>query len=44
MRKHLSLSLDERQRRLWAAREATSVGYGGISLVAETTGLARSDW
>ena len=38
----LSPSLDERQLRLWAASEARSVGYGGISLVARITGLARS--
>ena len=38
----LSPSLDERQRRLWAASEAKAVGYGGVSLVARMTGLARS--
>ncbi len=35
--------LDERARRLWAATEAQSLGYGGISAVAEQTGLARTD-
>lgn len=42
--RHRSLapSLDERQLRLWAASEARSAGYGGISLVARITGLARS--
>ena len=34
--------LDERSRRLWAAAEARSLGYGGQSLVARVTGLARS--
>ena len=38
----LSSSLDERQLRLWAASEAKAVGYGGITLVAEISGLARS--
>jgi hypothetical protein len=38
----LSPSLDERQLRLWAASEAKAVGYGGISLVAKLSGLARS--
>src|SRR3954470_16750014 len=33
--------LDERARRLWAAAEARALGRGGISLVAEATGLAR---
>jgi hypothetical protein len=34
--------LDERRRRQWAAAEAQEVGYGGVSLVARATGLARS--
>lgn len=34
--------LDERRRRQWAAAEAREVGYGGVSLVARATGLARS--
>jgi transposase len=33
--------LDERARRLWAAAEARSLGRGGISRVAEATGLSR---
>jgi Rhodopirellula transposase DDE domain len=33
--------LDERARRLWAATEARAVGWGGISLVSEATGLSR---
>ena len=37
----LSPSLDERQLRLWAAGEAKSAGYGGISLVARVSGLSR---
>ncbi len=37
----LSPSLDERQLRLWAAREAKAAGYGGISLVARISGLSR---
>jgi len=33
--------LDERARRLWAAAEARSLGYGGDALVSSATGLAR---
>lgn len=33
--------LNERQRRLAAAVEARALGYGGVSAVSETTGLAR---
>src|SRR5271168_2442326 len=38
----MGLRLDERQRRLFAAAEARSAGYGGVSLVARATGIARS--
>jgi transposase len=34
--------LDERARRLWAAAEACAIGRGGISQVAEATGLSRA--
>jgi hypothetical protein len=34
--------LDERGRRLFAAAEARSAGYGGVSAVARATGIARS--
>lgn len=34
--------LDERTRRLWAAAEARSLPYGGISAVASVTGLSRT--
>ncbi len=33
--------LNERQRRLWAAAEAKTAGYGGVSLVARATGISR---
>jgi Rhodopirellula transposase DDE domain len=33
--------LNERTRRCWAATEASALGYGGISLVAEALGIAR---
>jgi hypothetical protein len=33
--------LDERQRRLFAAAEARSLGYGGISRVSRASGLSR---
>jgi hypothetical protein len=32
--------LDERGRRRWAAVEATSLGWGGISAVAQATGIS----
>ena len=35
-------SLDERGRRLWAASEARSHGWGGISLVSKATGLSTT--
>jgi Rhodopirellula transposase DDE domain len=34
--------LDERDRRLLAANEALAHGYGGVSAVAQATGVARS--
>jgi hypothetical protein len=34
--------MDERSRRIWAATEARALGWGGISRVAEATGLARN--
>ena len=34
--------LNEQTRRVWAAIEAQSLGYGGISAVSEATGLSRS--
>src|SRR6266478_8227252 len=34
--------LDERGRRLLAAAEARTAGYGGVSAVARATGIARS--
>lgn len=37
----LASHLNERTRRLWAATEASSHGYGGISLVARATGVSR---
>jgi DNA-binding phage protein len=38
----LARVLDERSRRLWAATEAAEAGWGGVSKVAEATGLARN--
>ena len=37
----LADTLNERQRRLWAAAEARALGYGGVSLVARATGVSR---
>lgn len=36
----LSPSLNERQKRLWAGSEAIALGYGGIKIVTQATGLA----
>jgi transposase len=38
----LAGELDERRRRLWAAAEARSAGYGGIAAVARATGIAEN--
>jgi transposase len=42
--KYLGLApvMDERMRRQWAAIEAGSLGWGGVSAVAQATGLARN--
>ena len=37
----LDAVLNERTRRLWAATEAQAIGWGGVSQVAEATGLSR---
>src|SRR4051794_24294818 len=37
----LQAVFDERARRLWAAAEARAIGRGGITQVAEATGLSR---
>ena len=34
--------LDERSRRIWAATEAKALGWGGVSLIAAATGIARN--
>jgi hypothetical protein len=34
--------MDERLRRQWAAAEAKALGWGGVSVVARATGLARN--
>ena len=33
--------LDERERRIWAATESCTIGYGGDALVSDATGLSR---
>jgi len=35
-------SLDECSRRLWAASEASAIGRGGVAIVFQATGIARS--
>jgi Rhodopirellula transposase DDE domain len=43
-RKFLALTvvMDERMRRQWAAAEAIELGWGGISRVADATGISRT--
>jgi hypothetical protein len=38
----LASSLDERQRRLWAAAETRAAGHGGVAGVARATGLSHT--
>jgi len=38
----LASEMDERTRRLWAASEARALGYGGITAIAQATGMAIS--
>lgn len=33
--------MDERSRRQWAAAEAWDLGWGGVTLVSQATGLSR---
>jgi Rhodopirellula transposase DDE domain len=39
---HLEPFLNERSRRLWAATEASALGFGGILAVQRATGLSRN--
>jgi transposase len=39
---HLAPWMDEKCRRLWAATEAQSLGYGGVSAVAQATRFSRT--
>jgi Rhodopirellula transposase DDE domain len=38
----LSPTMDERLRRYWSASEAMELGWGGVSTVAEATGMSRT--
>ncbi|MCH8149614.1 MAG: ISAzo13 family transposase [Planctomycetes bacterium] len=38
----LSVEMDERGRRQWAAAEARELGWGGVTAVARATGLSRT--
>jgi hypothetical protein len=42
MYRSLSIEMDERRRRQWAAAEARELGWGGVSAVAAATGLSRT--
>ncbi|MBN2532638.1 MAG: hypothetical protein JXB88_07095 [Spirochaetales bacterium] len=35
----LSFCLNKKSKRLWAATEANSIGWGGVSIVHEATGI-----
>ncbi|MEI7614685.1 MAG: ISAzo13 family transposase, partial [Betaproteobacteria bacterium] len=37
----LAWTLDERMRRLFAAAEASTLGHGGVTKVAQATGVSR---
>lgn len=37
----LAPEMDERMRRQWAATEARELGWGGVTAVAQATGLSR---
>jgi hypothetical protein len=38
----VSVEMDERGRRQWAAAEARELGWGGVTVVARATGLSRT--
>lgn len=38
----IAAHLDEKSRRLWCANEALAVGWGGVTLVAKSTGVSRT--
>ena len=38
----VSVEMDERHRRQWAAAEARELGWGGVTAVAQATGLSRT--
>lgn len=38
----LQPEMDERLRRQWAAAEARDLGWGGVTAVAQATGLSRT--
>ncbi len=38
----LRVEMDERGRRLWAAVEASELGWGGVTALAQATGLSRT--
>lgn len=40
--KLVSLHLNERTRRIWAATEAKMFGHGGVTILSKATGLSRS--
>jgi hypothetical protein len=38
----INWSDNEKSRRIWAAAEASSIGWGGISIVSKATGISRT--
>jgi len=39
--KNLQPYLNEKSRRIWAATESEAIGWGGIKIVCEATGLSK---
>jgi len=40
--RQINWCLNEKSRRVWAATEASSLGWGGISIVSKATGISRT--
>lgn len=40
--KNIKPFLNERSRRIWAATESESYGWGGVTLFSKVTGLTRN--
>jgi len=38
----IAFYLDEKSKRLWCANEALALGWGGVTLVSQATGMSRA--